>query len=82
MSVFASVVAYVSLSLCICTPVCVCVCVCMLVYPLQRLVATTLSCLGAHVNAKPARMKHDDVFFDMCMESVRVSYVPTLRDLC
>lgn len=38
----------------------------MFVFPLQRLVRTTLSCLSVQVNAKPAHMKHDDVFLNMC----------------
>lgn len=91
MSVFANVVVYVFLSICICTPVCVSVCVfvcvCVLMCPWLRLVGTTLSCLSAHVNAKPAHMKHDDVFLfcffflNMCMECVCVLcvfYVLTL----
>lgn len=41
------------MSVCVCTPVCASMC------PLPRLVGTTLSCLSAHVNAKPAQMKHD-----------------------
>lgn len=44
---------------------CVRVCDCMLMCPLLRLVGTTSSCLSAQVNAKPAHMKHDDVFLNM-----------------
>ncbi len=45
-----------------------------------------LSCLNACVNAKPAQMKHDDVFLNMDMECVCVCvcvfYVLPLRYLC
>lgn len=58
----------------------------MFVFPLQRLVRTTLSCLSVQVNAKPAHMKHDDVFLNMC-EGVCVcilcpyAALPALRSL-
>lgn len=61
--IFANVVTYVFWSICICIHVCICMSV--LMCPLLMLVGTTLSCLSAHVNAKPAQIKHDDVFLNM-----------------
>jgi len=86
LSMCSWVSVFVPLCVWVCACLCVCVCVCVLMCPWLRLVGTTLSCLSAHVNAKPAHMKHDDVFlfcffFKTCVWSVCV-YCVCFMSLC